>query len=294
MRFTTAFPAIMMLTFSLAGGETAIALRRTFRSECEINPGSVRNYLSDKDPEIRRYALYLTFKAEGIKALPALETGVHDPDASVRMTAVAALGALAGQKSEAANKLLTEVASTESNNDIRSMVVKYSWPFHRETKLLREDPSWDYEVITVKTFPIPDAGWKMISDPRSEGHLKKWFLENFDDSSWKPVKIGNWETQGFPDYDGVAWYRIKFTMPPKMDCNSVELRFEAVDESAWIWLNGVYLGCHDVGQEGWNKTFSVDCRREIRWNAENTLVVRVLDIAQGGGIWKPVHVDILK
>ena len=83
-------------------------------------------------------------------------------------------------------------------------------------------------------------------------------------------------------------------MPQKMDCNAVELAFGAVDESAWVWLNGVYLGSHDIGPDGWNTAFALDCTKEVRWGEENVLVVRVLDTAQAGGIWKPIHVEILK
>ena len=106
--------------------------------------------------------------------------------------------------------------------------------------------------------------------------------------------MGSWESQGFADYDGVTWYQIKFTMPEKMDCNAVEIAFDAVDESAWVWLNGVYLGAHDVGPEGWREPFAVSCTQEIKWNAENILTIRVYDAAFAGGIYKPLRVEILK
>jgi len=83
-------------------------------------------------------------------------------------------------------------------------------------------------------------------------------------------------------------------MPEKIDSNAVEIAFGAVDEAAWVWLNGEYLGCHDLGLEGWNQPFEVDCRKEVRWGAENVLAVRVLDSGAAGGIWKPVRIDVLK
>ena len=74
----------------------------------------------------------------------------------------------------------------------------------------------------------------------------------------------------------------------------MEIAFDGVDESAWVWLNGIYLGAHDKGPEGWREPFAVDCRKEIRWGEINTLVIRVNDTAYAGGIYKPVRVDILK
>lgn len=106
--------------------------------------------------------------------------------------------------------------------------------------------------------------------------------------------MGVWEDQGFADYDGVAWYTIKFKMPEKIDSNAVEVVFDAVDESAWVWLNGTYLGAHDVGPEGWKESFAMDCTKEIQWGKENVLTVRVFDAAYAGGIYKPVRIEILK
>lgn len=34
--------------------------------------------------------------------------------------------------------------------------------------------------------------------------------------------------------------------------------------------------------------------KEIKWNGENQLTVRVLDSKFAGGIWKPVVVEVLK
>ena len=77
-------------------------------------------------------------------------------------------------------------------------------------------------------------------------------------------------------------------------CNAVELAFGAVDESAWVWLNGKYIGKHDIGPDGWKVPFWLDVTREIRFGGENLLAVRVKDTEKAGGIWKPVTVDILK
>ena len=136
----------------------------------------------------------------------------------------------------------------------------------------------------------------MVVPDRSgtKGTSARLFKPDHNVSRWKKIRMGVWEKQGYPGYDGVAWYQIKFKMPPKMECNAVEIAFDGVDESAWVWLNGIYLGAHDIGPGGWNKPFAVDCRKEIRWGGENVLTVRVYDAAFSGGIYKPVRVDILK
>ena len=74
----------------------------------------------------------------------------------------------------------------------------------------------------------------------------------------------------------------------------VEIGFGKPKEDLYVWLNGIYLGCHDLGPSGWNVPFSLDCTKEIRWGRENILAVRILDTAGDGGIYKPIEIEILK
>ena len=278
---------------SLLCGADLIAARQEFFRTVEKDPKAVLIGLKSNDPEIRRYALYRLIKENPIKHFDVIARFTEDQDEQVRFTAVSVLPSLI-DKDPRVKPLLQKVASRDPSRQIRSIAVQSTWPFHREIKLLRNDPTWDYEVKTIKSIPLETVPWLFTTDPLQDGHLRGLFKVGFDRSGWKPIKMGVWENQGFADYDGVAWYLIKFKMPPKMDCNAVEISFGAVDESAWVWLNGVYLGSHDIGPEGWKEPFSVDCRKEIRWGEENILVIRVYDAAFAGGIYKPVRVDILK
>ncbi len=71
--------------------------------------------------------------------------------------------------------------------------------------------------------------------------------------------------------------------------------FEGVDQSAWIWINGHYVGARDIGAAGWNQPFEVDVGDHLRWGEENVLSVRVSKpTGAHGGIWKPVYLDPLK
>ena len=160
---------------------------------------------------------------------------------------------------------------------------------------LKDNPTHDHEVEIVKSIALPLSGWKFKIDPMSDGHKKKVFETAYDDSSWKNIRIAaTWEEQGSKGYDGIAWYRIKFTMPPKSECSAVEIHFGAVDETAWVWLNGKYVGQHDVGIMGWDKPFDLNITDEINWGGENVLAVRVEDTVAAGGIWKPVVINLVK
>ena len=289
--------ALLLMMFCFAAvlpANSQIASRKAFRSAVEKNPEAFRKYLNDKDPEIRRYALYLLVKADGVKAIPQLAKAIDDNDASVQYTAAEALAGLSKKAPKEVQPLLEKVAANAKNTDIRHVAVKASWPFQREIKLIRNDHTWDHDVVIVKKIDLPTKGWNFTTDPRQDGHNKGYFNSRFNDRKWRKMDMGYWEFQGVEDYDGVAWYRIKFRMPEKMDHTAVEIIFGGVDESAWVWLNGKYLGCHDEGQEGVGKRFAVDCTKEIAWGQENVLAVRIGDVANAGGITNPIHVEILK
>ena len=287
------FLCLLLIAASVCLKGEQIALRQRFFAAVHKDPGAAVKFLEDKDPEIRRYALYLVIKKDPVAALEVIDRMSRDPEVSVRMTAVGALPELAKKHPEAL-QILQAVAAREQVLAIKQIATRASWPFHREIKLLRNDPTWDYEVKTIKKIPLEKLPWLFCTDPKQEGHLKGFFKADWDVSSWRKIRMGVWEKQGYPGYDGVAWYQIRFTMPPKMDCNAVEIVFDGVDESAWVWLNGIYLGAHDMGPAGWQVPFAVDCRNEIRWGKENILTVRVFDAAFSGGIYKPLRVEILK
>ena len=274
--------------------EDVIARRQAFRRDLENHPEKAKLYLQSPDEEIRRYALYRIAKEKGKTAKEDLKKALKDPDEKVRLTAIRAL--LHFFKYDAdVQKILQQTVSGDKNREIVQLVKNAAWPFHRNVILIRNDANWDHAVEVVKKFEIPDGTWKFKLDPKETGHSQKskWYREKLSDAGWASIRLGPWEEQGY-NYDGVAWYRIRFNMPEKIDCNAVELAFSGVDESAWVWLNGTYLGCHDLGPIGWNVPFSLDCTKEVRWGKENVMVVRVLDTAQDGGIYKPIHVEILK
>ena len=277
----------------MSAGDDLMSRHQAFRSTIAKNPTAAQKYLNDQDAEIRRYAVYTIALKKLGNYKEVLVNATKDKDSQVRLTAVSALNALASNDANII-KLMDSIARTDTDNQVRQIALKASWPFHRQTTLLRDDKDWDHDVVVAKKFEIPTDNWKIKTDPDISGHVKGWFAKDFKDDDWQKIKVGHWENQCLPDYDGFAWYRIKFKMPPKMDFTSIELAFGAVDEGAWVWLNGVYLGSHNIGVAGWDVPFNLDCRKEAIWGEENVLVVRVQDTSAAGGIWKPISVEILK
>lgn len=270
--------------------ERRTAFRQLLKSSTAEN--AAKKHFKDTDPLIRRIALRFLVEHLGIKSMDYLISATADQDSSVRMLALSGLEPYFTHQN--VKSVIEKIEKSDPDPALRRQAAALNWPYNRDNRLLRDDPSWDHEIVTIKSIKLPEEGWKFITDPHNNGHHKKHFDPAFNDSAWKPIKIGHWETQGWPNYDGIAWYRIYFKVPEIIDSNAVELLFEGVDESAWVWLNGIYLGKHDIGPVGWNIPFKLDATKEIKWGSENVLVVRVLDTALAGGIWKAIIMEILK
>lgn len=246
------------------------------------------------DGQTRRMALQiLCQQRRPDDCLDILETALTDQPLPVRVYAAALLASelpATGRRQQ-----LLQKASRDEDLAVRSLVMRATWPFHNDTVLLRNRPDWDYDVVVTERHPLPETGWKIAIDDDAQGHTRNWFKPEFDDRSWTDIAIAKaWEPQGI-NHDGFAWYRRTFKAPAKpARLNAAELLFEGVDESAWVWLNGVYIGDHDLGLDGWNLPFSLDVTKLLKWGDDNQLTVRVHDSTMAGGIWKPITLEVLE
>ncbi|MGN0867316.1 MAG: sugar-binding domain-containing protein [Oligosphaeraceae bacterium] len=224
-----------------------------------------------------------------------LRESLGSQDLTVRRLAVQSFVSLENP-SEALRQICEELLKTERDDQIRQLLVKASWPFHRNVALLKDRPDWDHEVVMKAEYPLPLEGWAFSTDPLGNLHsTEEVYREEFDDAGWRTLEIGKtWEACGVA-YDGIAWYRRTFDVPEKPAvCHAVELRFDSVDESTWVWINGQYVGEHDLGPVGWNVPFSLDVTDLIRWGEPNQITVRVQDVGGAGGIYKPIKLQVME
>ena len=269
------------------------AFLRLLEQEKQFDAVALRG-MKDPDPAIRRYALSSYLTRKGDQGAGILKTMASEKDP---VTAEYILWCSKRIRTKELQLAIWKELSTKSPlPEIRTKAKRFaSFNFFRKKVRLQDDPTWDHEVFLVKSTPLPRNNWRFRLDPWEDGHNRGYFKTAFDDTNWKKISIADsWEKQGYPGYDGIAWYRFKFTAPSKGDANAAELFFQGVDEAAWVWLNGKYVGQRDLGPSGWNKVFYLDISKEILWGKENVLTVRVEDSIASGGIWKDVFLHILK
>ncbi len=280
---------------ALTPTQQTVLKRAEFRRQLELEPERVlKERLADEDPLIRVRCAYELYARYGMKALPELEKMVTDDEAQVSEVLLAC--GIDMFKFHQDKTLLIKLTEACPNKKVRLVAKRQCSPMsklHRDTVRLKDNKAFDHDIVKVMTIPLPTEGLKFSLDEEDEGIEADWYAEAFDDEKWASLRIGPWEHQGF-DYNGIAWYRIRFDMPEKPACNAVELYCPSVDECAWVWLNGVYVGQHDIGPAGWNRPFWIDITADVHWGGSNLLVIRVEDTMQAGGILKPISLEVLK
>jgi beta-galactosidase len=152
--------------------------------------------------------------------------------------------------------------------------------------------------------------WEIIFDHNNEGRAGKWFYNsNFENHPDKrEIKVPSCWEEIEKDYEGVAIYRKKFTIPSNWQGRMVYVNFDAVNYVAEVWLNNNVIDFH----EGGFTPFSFRIDKSIRFGEENVLTMRVVgpiiltdkvvdnmgrqETPQwrggiAGGIWQPVSIS---
>ncbi len=139
---------------------------------------------------------------------------------------------------------------------------------------------------------MPRTGWLFRTDPERDGDTRGWYQPETSRQDWREAEIETaWASFLEEPYVGVGWYRRTLDIPALPEDGAAYLHFEGVDESCWVWVNGLYVGQHHIGPAGWNVPFRIEITPAVR-AGENTIAVRAMNTAAAGGIWRPVRLEI--
>ena len=121
------------------------------------------------------------------------------------------------------------------------------------------------------------------------GDSKQWSDPKFNDSKWNDIFVpADWENEGFPGYDGYAWYRNRFKLPQNVQ--DKELFFHLiVDDVCAVYINGNLIGEGGQFPPHYGTAYNVHHEffipaKYLRYNQENIVAVRVYDDHLYGGI----------
>lgn len=172
---------------------------------------------------------------------------------------------------------------------------------------------------TAGFYELPNTGREVYSMNQAWRFYKgdvsgTPYATDFDDSSWETVSIPHGleylpiESSGCANYQGIAWYRKRFTPQEKFNGKKIFLHFEAIMGKSEVYLNGKLLKKYYGGY----LPVIVDVTDELEYGKENIIAVKadnsddplypvgkpqsLLDFTYFGGVyrdcWLIVHNDV--
>lgn len=152
-----------------------------------------------------------------------------------------------------------------------------------------------------------ERDWLFRTDPADTGEKEGWQKPEYEERGWRTIHVpGYWEQQGvtdprpgqkpkpkdkvpYTDYDGVAWYRLHFTVPAEWRSEELVLTLGSVDDEDRTWLNGELIGATGPGiarAVSVHRRYTVPASR-VKFDDENVLAIRVMDGGGPGGLMGP-------
>ena len=149
------------------------------------------------------------------------------------------------------------------------------------------EPLIPYDHRAVARVP---TRWRFTldSEPFFRAEKGKVYSEAaFVDTGWAQLETGRcWEDQGYPDYDGSAWYRAALDVDAPDDRAPVLMAFGGIDEDAYVCLNGRLVG--EFHQ--WDEPFILDISEAVHRHGRNTVAIYVYGGWGMGGIYGRINV----
>lgn len=124
-----------------------------------------------------------------------------------------------------------------------------------------------------------------------------WANYEYNDAEWDYVHVPEtWESNGFNDYNGFAWYRKKFQINEAYENRSLYLVLGKIDDVDEVYFNGHLIGASGIFPPLVKTAY--DVRRKyhipedlINHSGKNVVAVRVYDeYAEGGIVYGPIGI----
>ncbi len=132
--------------------------------------------------------------------------------------------------------------------------------------------------------------------PANTGFEAGYAKSDFDDSTWKTMKLPrNWESVGL-DKDGVVWFRKTIDLPDGWAGQKLKLELGPIDDGDTTYLNNTQIGQTEPYLNGvWQRDRTYDVPAELVTQGKLTIAVRVVDLSGNGGIYgKPEQLKLTR
>lgn len=129
-----------------------------------------------------------------------------------------------------------------------------------------------------------DYTWQFQVDPERWGQYIGWHRAESAGGNWQTLRTDiSWSNQGLRYYFGQVWYRQTVDIPAEFEGRNVNIWFAGVDNTAEVWVNGIFVGANHGGAEfdldaygSSFRPFQFDATAAIRFGAPNVVSVRAV------------------
>ncbi|PKP94511.1 MAG: hypothetical protein CVT77_02200 [Alphaproteobacteria bacterium HGW-Alphaproteobacteria-16] len=143
----------------------------------------------------------------------------------------------------------------------------------------------DPDGALARMIEATDA-WAARNDAGSKGDAP-WAAATLDMADWKPFRApGHWERSGIRELaalDGVMWFRRTLDLSAAQATGEAKIRLGRIDERDRVWINGKPVGATLIASA--LREYAVPAG--VLKTGVNTIAVRVIDEAGGGGFGGP-------
>jgi len=144
------------------------------------------------------------------------------------------------------------------------------------------------EILTDHSINLV-GNWKFILSDNMD-----YADKNFNDNDWDDIVVpAAWESQGFYEYDGFAWYRKSFRIPSDNPLKDMILILGKIDDMDQVFVNGYKVGETGDIEGKWARDDEWDKYRIyyipnglLEVGKINVISVRVYDQELRGGIYQ--------
>ena len=124
--------------------------------------------------------------------------------------------------------------------------------------------------------------WGFAPDPGDVGLREHWYAADEHDTRWRPIRTGlSWQQQGYPDYQGIGWYRAFVTLPARLP-EKLYLDLGEVAKGYRLFVNGREAS---HSPDHWPRRLTyTDLAPYVSGGRRNLIVLRVEPDAHRSGI----------
>ena len=136
------------------------------------------------------------------------------------------------------------------------------------------------ELARRETLAKQEA-WYQKVDPGSKSGAS-WSTADLATDDWKTMTLPTyWQNAGYPNFNGIFWFRRALDLPESWDGGDVVLHLGAVDDNETTWINGTQVGA----TMGWTVPRVYRVPGRLLKHGQNVIAVRVLDTGGNGGLY---------